>query len=126
MIEFKTKYSRALLSNVQYLEIDEGVNLVLKRMVIIRRVYFEVKMNDIEILIPWGSLSMQPYLSINDLIYELFKLKNSVRDVRHIRHMNYKIKGYKSALQMIFLIYKDDAFGRTSHRKHDSSNTCFH
>lgn len=34
----------------------------------------------------------------------LFKLKNSVRDVRHIRHMNYKIKGYKSALQMIFLI----------------------
>lgn len=72
MIEFKTKYSRALLSNVQYLEIDEGVNLVLKRMVIIRRVYFEVKMNDIEILIPWGSLSMRPYLSINDLIYELF------------------------------------------------------
>ena len=54
------------------------------------------------------------------------KLKNSVRDVRHIRHMNYKIKGYKSALQTIFLFYKDDAFGRTSLRKHDSSMTCFH
>ena len=54
------------------------------------------------------------------------KLKNSVRDVRHIKNMNYKIKGYKSALQMIFLICTDDAFGRTSHEKHDSSNTCFH
>ena len=71
MIEYKTKYSRTLHSHVQYLEICEGVNLVFKRKLLFKRVFIELKINGIEILIQWGTISLNPHQSINALIYDL-------------------------------------------------------
>ena len=97
MIDYKTKYSKTLHSNVQYLEITEGVNLVFKRMIIIKRVYFELKINGIEVLIPWGSLSLKPKQSINDIINELFD--------NHLGQWNIRELAYSPNVSPSFYIF---------------------